>query len=272
MLLGAAIVLRLEKAVQHLDVERISPLSVVSSNIAMGFPEVFSAEITHPVRDRVRPSNDVELAPIALWAQHGRGPITETIKISTGEDGFAPGTLVVVTKFKIYLNDAGPIEVLADDHFTVKITETVNNATYNIYAPEQPLVLSEANKYYEYETALILATDRERRISTLGKLAIILPNNAGIKRVITRSKAADGSRSEEELTVYELMRVQAEVNPYIASADISGTTFDDRRTLALHSGDGDLFLMMFHDVESIQLDVELGTELKYTLISLLDRI
>lgn len=275
---------RVEKALQHIDVQRISKISVTQSGLVLGLPELVSAEITHPVRSRVRNANDTPFAHIALWAQHGRGPIQEIYQRTDGTMN------VYDTRFKYYLNDLGPVEILADDHFVIKIEDCIPGATYRIYGPEQQVIGGEANRYFSYETAIILPTDRERTLAAAGKQGIILPNRPdAIERVVIRVSDKQGNVSENELDLFELMAVQADSNPFVS-------VLTDAPEDQLHSflppngipGDGpiasirsnvfspsqyaDLFLLMFNDVQSIQIDLKLGQELKYTMIGVTDRV
>jgi hypothetical protein len=275
---------RIEKALQHIDVQRISGTSVTRAGLIDGLPEIISAEITHPTRSRVRNANDTPLSHMALWAQHARGPISEAY------DG-GVGLAEYDTRFKYYLNDNGPVEILADDHFVVKFEGCIVGATYRIYGPEQQVVALEANRYFSYETAVILASDRERNLSAQGKQGIILPNDlSAIERVVLRVADADGNVAETELDLFELMAVQADTNPFtsvlydLANLDqirsqqaqgemLPGSSSGLVRTSVLApSTYADLFLIMFTGVQSIQIDTVLGHEVKYTIIGLADRV
>lgn len=267
---------RLTKAVAHIELRRFGTLSVLTAGLLAGLPETVSAEITHPTRERARPADRIQLGHIALYGQHGRGPIVEILPATTVQnpDGSvavnADGTQMYALSVKYYLNDNGPIEVLADDHFTVTIEGLVAGAQYELHAPEMPVLPQYANSYNKFEQGIILENDRERMIQTAGKTAIMIPNTpAAIERILLTFNI-NGVKTQQEFSLYELLQAQADKNPVITVLSVTGTAAQ-RRTLQQMSASADLFLLDLGVISAIQIDTVLGQRLVYTVVSVATR-
>lgn len=270
--------LRLEKAVQHIDLVRYAPLSVLVAGLINGLPESVSFEIAHPVRERVRPCNRVDLEFIALWAQHGRGCIMEVSPAenrgNTGPDGRlsphgADHEGLYRLRVRYYLNDLGALEILADDHAQLEIEGLVADSFYQLYSPEMPVVAATAQQYTEFETGLVLATDRERNFSTVGRAGLILPNRPDlIQRIMLTFARANGASDTKEYTIEEFMATQADINPVVLKLNYDSFQVNQRDTLDMTGDRASLFLIDFAlGITNVQLDTVLGSEFRYCFVS-----
>ncbi|MGI4872025.1 MAG: hypothetical protein ACRYFX_12710 [Janthinobacterium lividum] len=260
---------KIEQSIQELDTVRTGPVSVFALGLLAGLPEIISTEITHPVRDRARGADNVPLAYPLLWGQHGRGPLLETVEVPNQP---GDGLLTYVLKARYYIGDQGPIEILADDHFTVTVRNLIPGCTYDFYGPEQQLLGEHANKYLDYEMGIILATDRDRRLQVAGKQGIIFPNRPDIiQDIILTTVDGNGNKADKKLVMEEMTAAQTDANPNVLQLQYKSADPAKRDTDFMDSASADLVLIMFNGVQSILIDNILGNELRYVIVSNVDR-
>jgi hypothetical protein len=256
---------KIEQSIQELDIKRTGPISLFLLGLGLGLPEIISTEITHPVRDRARGADNVMICDPAFWAQHGRGPMLETVNVDAA-------TPVYTLNFRYYIGDQGPIEILAEDHFTVTVRNLVPGATYEFHGPEQQLDGMQANKYIQYEPGIILPTDRDRRLQVTGKQGIIFPNRPEvIQDIILTTVDAQGNKADKKLDMFEIATAQTDANPNIAQLQYQSADPTKRDSDFMDSANADRLLIMFNGVTSFLIDNLLGNELRYCVVSVVER-
>lgn len=255
---------KIEQSIQELDWTRTGPISVFALGLLLGLPEIISTEITHPVRDRARGADNVPYSHPTFWAQHGRGPLLESVVVET------PGVYTLDGRY--YIGDQGPIEILADDRFRVVVRGCVPGCTYEFFGPEQQLNGAQANRYIKYDTGLILPTDRDRRLSVVGKQGIIFPNRPDIiQDIILTTVDANGNKADKKLVMEEITAAQTDANPNVLQLQHRSADPAKRDTDFMDSASADLVLIMFNGVTSLLIDNNLGYELRYTIVSVEER-
>jgi hypothetical protein len=256
---------KIEQSIQELDINRTGPISLFALGLLLGLPEIISTEITHPVRDRARGADNVYFAYPAFWAQHGRGPILESVNVDSATPQYE-------VSYRYYIGDQGPIEILAEDHFTVTVRNMVPGATYQFHGPEQQLDGLSANKYLQYDAGIILQTDRDRRLQVTGKQGIIFPNRPDvIQDIILTTVDSNGNKADKKLDMFELTSIQTDQNPNVVQIQYKSADPAKRDTDFADSKSADLLLIMFNGVTSILIDNILGNELRYAVVSVEER-
>jgi len=272
--------IRVQKSTQHLIIGRISTLAIAAVGLALGLPETFTAEITHPVRERAEFFDRIPHAIPAIWAQYGRGPICEFAQ-AAGLSNAAFGTVAVAgadasqqvfVETIVFINDLGPVELVTDDQFNLTIKGLLPGATYIISAPEMPILPLYANLYYKYEQALILENDRDRTIFTKGIDGLILPNvgEDTITRVKLNFQVDENTTREEEFSMAELRSSQESANPSFSAIYYSGTAATADSKFA-PSRKADYLLLDTKSMVSVTVYKALGKLITFTTIKVADR-
>lgn len=260
---GQPVPVRLTKPVQQLTIRRslsiAHALSVTSNGLSLALPETVTMEITHPSRKRVDGGTVVPLAMVALWSQYLRGPIAES---QTG----AGDAAVVTSEVHYFLNQSSPIELSSEDQFFVTLAGLVGGADYEVYAPEQPILVPNHTKFYNYELVRILASDREKTLMTANHVGLMIPNAPEkISEVRITYLLQGGGQKEEVYTLRELLSQAQQANPFVSVLNTPGGT---RFSL---SQDANYILLSLNFVPQVEIHTVLGQEVDYMLVKVLDR-
>jgi hypothetical protein len=254
---------RITKPVQQLTIRRtaIVALALATAGLADAFPERVSMEITHPTRKRVDGGTDLPLGMVAMWGQYLRGPITEIV-VGSGDQAR------VTTEVTYFLNQSSPIDLTSEDQFFVKLAGLVQGADYEVWAPEQPVLYPAAMSYYNYELERILASDREKVVYTGDCVGLIIPNEpAKIKEVLITYQMGDGTTKEERYALRELLIQAQRQNPFIAVQNAASGA-----SRLSFTSEADYILLSLNFVPQVEILTELGQEVDYMLVKVLDRV
>jgi hypothetical protein len=268
---------RVEKSVQHLRFVRHSGFSIATLGLLAGLPERVTVEITHPTRRRIQGGQGVSMAHYAAWAQYGRGAIVETF-VGNAQDfisfnmGVLPeGSQAVKTEFNIFLNDGGPIELLADDQCMVTVRGLLAGK-YEVYNPNQPVIPPNAQEYLSMERALILEDTLSKPLVCAGYQGIILPNDpSAIEAIIIDYNMGEGRTEQSEYTLDELMDAQDDVNPHFSEFHYDAFGIVDDISLLRPAGQADLLVLDFKHITNLEIKSVLGRRVEYTMARVADR-
>lgn len=246
--------IRISKATMGLQIRRTGPLSVTKNGLALGFPELVAAEITHPSRKRADGGDQLPLGMIALWGQYLRGPIAER---QNGDQYTA--------EVNYWLNQSSAIEVTSEDQFVVTI-DPVAGHTYEVYAPESPVLYPGASSFYNYEVQRMASDLRTKTLYTADAVGLIIPNNPGyIERLTLTLNLPGGGQDDIEVEMRELLSQAQRANPFVSvlnNALASTVAFTE---------DANFILLSLNMVASVELHNVLGAEYDYMLVRVVDR-
>jgi hypothetical protein len=252
---------RLTKPVQQLTLRRtaIVALALATAGLDDAFPERIAAEITHPSRKRVDGGSDLPLGLLAMWGQYLTGPITETV-IGSGDQAR------VTTEVTYFLNQSSPIDLTSEDQFFVKFEGLITGADYEVYAPEQPVLYPAATCFYNYEMERILASDREKSLSTADCCGLIIPNSPDKIKEVRMTYLVDGRLVENVYPLRELLIQAQRKNPFVGvlNSATGATRFS-------FTSDAAYILLALNFVPQVEIHTALGQEVDYMLVKVLDR-
>jgi hypothetical protein len=247
--------IRIVNPVMGLTIRRTGSVSITRVGLAAGLPEVLAMEITHPSRRRADGGDRLPAGMVALWGQFLRGPITETL---------AEGN-VITTEFNYFLNEKSALELTSEDQCYVVI-EPAAGFTYEIHAPESPVVAPYGQSIYNYELQRVPSDLREKVIYTSGCAGLILPNNPALfERFEVVVNLGDGGQDELPLSLADLRTQSQRANPFVSVLDTSTDT-----DVALTQS-ADYLLLSLNMVASVKIYNKLGAEFDFMLIRVLDR-
>jgi hypothetical protein len=267
---------RVETSVQHLRFKRISKLAIAQVGLLAGLPERVTVEVNHPTRRRIQVGQGVAMSHYAAWAQYGRGPIVETAQYA---DSLQPhfGTLqfdgsgVVTVEFSIFLNDGGPIELLADDQCMVTLRNLLVG-TYEVWNPDQPILAPNAQEFISMERSLILEDTLSKPLVCAGYQGIILPNTpSAIESIVLDYNMGDGRTEQSEYVLEELMDAQDDVNPAFSVINYTGPNLSDIDSDLIPAGRADLLVLDFKHIVGLEIKSTLGQRVEYTMVRVADR-
>ena len=254
--------IRLSKPVKMLTIRRLSSVSLTLAGLDAGLPEIISMEITHPSRKRAEGATDFPLSMLAMWGQYLQGPIIERELAAGGEGG-----LQYQTEVHYFLNQSSSIEVTSEDQFFANIKGQVPGATYEVYAPETPIMMPNQTKFYNYEQVRILGSDREKRIAVADCVGMFIPNAPdAITEVRITYDLGGGQTKECVYTIRELLSQAQQANPVVAAL----TRINGFQSAAF-TQDANYILLSLNFVPTVEIHTVIGQEVDYALVKVIDR-
>jgi hypothetical protein len=267
---------KIEKSVQHLRVIRRSGRLVALLGLLNGLSERITVEVTHPTRRRIQNGQGVLMSHYAAWAQYGRGPIQEKFIGSASEfanfsDGYISPEPVVEIEFNLFLNDAGPMELLADDQAMATLRGLVPGS-YEVWNPDQPVIPANAQEYISMERALILEDTLSKPLTTVGFQGIVIPNDPeAIEEIVIDYDMGEGRTEQSTYQLEELMAAQAEVNPHFTEFTYDAPGLKDDFYQAPPAREADLLVLDFKHIKGLEIKSVLGKRVEYTMVRVADR-
>lgn len=186
---------RLERDFKTLMLVRISTVSIAGTLLS-GIPERVSGIMLNHKGDRTDNVNRVRLGDMVFFKQMGEGAIYEEFDKATGK--YRCNLAIVMT------GDAG-IHVTSEDQITFELDDAIVGAVYELHLYESAFY---GNKYLEYTAVTNLAGSKRKSIDVDNLVALVIPTNSGINRIILKY----GHGGTAETSIEELRQKNAQMN------------------------------------------------------------